>query len=100
MTAPVSEFGPSEAEHRRQLAAAINQINQGRINSTGSFTIAAGTTSTVVQNALAHAGSVPFLMPTQATTLAPYVTARGLGSFTLTHAAAGAATTFLYVLLG
>jgi len=100
VTIPVNEVSSNEGEHRRQLATAINELIRGRVNSTGTFTIAAAATTTTVSNALAHAGSVPLLIPTQATTLVPYVTARATGSFTLTHAAAGAATTFLYVLLG
>lgn len=100
MTSAVKTANSNEAEHRRELATAINLLAQGRINTVGMFTIAAGTTSTTVPDAAAHAGSVPLIIPTQATTLTPYVSARALGSFTLTHAAPASDTTYLYVLLG
>lgn len=102
MTAAVKTSGTKEAEHRRELATAINQLIIGRINSVGTLTIANATTSTVVTDPNAHVGSVPLLTPTNAAAAAisPYVTARSLNSFTLTHANPGAPATFLYALLG
>ena len=100
MIAPVPNQSANEAEHRRVIADAVNLLAQGRVNSTGTLTIASGATSTVVANPNAHAASVPLLIPLQSTTLQPYVSARTRGSFTLSHAAPSAATSFLYVLLG
>lgn len=102
MTAAVKTSGAKEAEHRRELATAINQLIVGRINSIGEITIANGTTSTVVTDPNAYARSVPLLIPTNAAAAAisPYVSARSLNSFTLTHANPGASATFIYALLG
>lgn len=101
MTQPVRQYGDT-VEMVRELATTLNLVLQGRINAVGSFTVGAADTSTVVSDVLAHSGSVPLLMPANATAAAmtPYVSARSLGSFTLTHAAPGASADFLYVLLG
>ncbi len=87
-------------EASRDFATAINAILQGRINSTGTFTIASGTTTTVVVNPLAHSGSIPIVVPIEAPISGLYVSARTLGSFTLTHASAGTNTDYLYTLIG
>ncbi|MFA6125531.1 hypothetical protein [Sphingomonas sp.] len=101
MTTPIRQEGAT-AELLRDATTTINLILQGRINSFGSFTVGAAATSTVVPDVNAYASSVPLLMPANATAaaMAPYVSARATGSFTLTHAAPGASADFLYVLLG
>lgn len=102
MTASVRTSASSESEHRLEIARALNAALQGRLGVVRAMTIANATTSTIVADALAHPGSVPFLVPTNAAAAAisPYVTARAAGSFTLAHANPGASATFLYILLG
>lgn len=101
MTQPVRQYGPTE-EMVREIATTLNLVLQGRINCTGSITVANGTTSTVVPDVCAYESSVPLLIATNsaAAAISPYVSARAAGSFTLTHADPGASATFLYVLLG
>lgn len=104
MTAAVKTSNANDKEHRRELATAINALIIGRINSIGSFTSANGTTSTVVTDTNAHPGSIPRWTPTNAAAAAiqnsMYVSARGNGTFTLTHNNPGASATFIYSLLG
>lgn len=92
----------ADAEHRRQLADAINLLFSGRSNAVGTITVASGTTTTDVANVLAWEGSVPLLIPADATAaaLSPYVSARQRGQFTVTHAAPGSDAVFLYALVG
>lgn len=100
MTQPVKNSFSSQQEQARELSTAINQILLGRINTVRTLTIVSGTTTTVVTDPNAHTKSVPFLIPLASSTLTPYVSARTLGSFTLTHAAPGANIDYAYVLLG
>lgn len=107
MTAPVSTENARDSEHRREIANALNQVLRGQINTVSELTIANGTTSTAVADVNAHMGSMPILMPTNATGAAligsatgVYVSSRGVGTFTLTHPNPGASATFLYALLG
>lgn len=101
MTASVRTDG-ADREHRGELARALNLALSGGVGVVRALTIANATTSTVVNDALAHAGSIPLLTPTNAAGagISPYVTARTKGSFTLTHANPGASATFIYILLG
>jgi hypothetical protein len=76
----------------RQVAAVVNRVVQGKLNCTGSVALAAGTTTTTVNDARATATSVVLLMPTTANAAVElgngtlFVSARDKGSFTLTHA--------------
>jgi hypothetical protein len=76
----------------RQVAAVVNRLAQGKLNCTGSLTLAAGAASTTVNDPRATAGSIVLLMPTTANAAAElgngtlYVSARAKGSFTLVHA--------------
>jgi hypothetical protein len=76
----------------RQVAAVVNRVAQGKLNCTGSVTLAAGAAGTVVNDPRATAASVILLMPLTANAAAElgngtvFVSARGKGSFTLTHA--------------
>lgn len=103
MTQAVNTTNSSESAHRRELATAINGILLGRINSTGTFVMTNGSTSTVVTDPNAHPGSVPLIMGASATLPSAqtiYISARALGSFTVAHAAPVGDKTYLYALLG
>lgn len=94
----------------RQVADKLNQIAQGRLDSIGEVTLAAGAASTAVSDEgalFAHSGSVILLSPLTAHAAAEigagtlYVSSRSRGSFTLTHANnAQTDRTFSYVVIG
>lgn len=73
-----------------KFAVAINQLGSGRSNASGTVTLTASTTTTVVTAPNCGTGSEVFLMQktaNAATAFATtYVSAVGNGSFTLTHA--------------
>jgi len=83
------------------IVQAIRELAAGASNSLGSVTLTPSTTTTVVSDRLAVSGSHVALCPLTANAAAAltttYVSARGQGSFTLTHAnAATADRTFSY----
>ena len=91
----------------RQVAAVVNRMAQGKLNCTGSVTLAVGAASTGVSDPRATATSIVLLMPVTANAAAElgngtlYVTARVKGAFTLAHANnAQADRMFGYVLIG
>lgn len=89
----------------REIAERINALILGRINTVGTVTLVANATTTTVTDENAHRQVAPILIPTTANAAAAlattYVSARGSGTFTLTHAnAATTDRTFIYVLLG
>ena len=87
----------------REISERVNAILLGKVNSTGTVTLTANTTTTTVNDANAHGSSVPVLVPTTANAAAEawYISSRATGSFAITHAnAATTDRTFLYVLLG
>lgn len=107
MTAPVSTENARDSEHRREIANALNQVLRGQINTVGELTVLAGTTSTVIADVNAHMGSMPILTATNAPAASLVggavgirVSARAVGSFTLTHGSPASDCTFLYALLG
>ena len=83
---------PVAGADARQVAAVVNRVAQGKLNCTGSVVLAANTPTTAVNDARVTAASVILLMPTTANAAAwlgsgtLFVSARGKGSFTLTHA--------------
>jgi hypothetical protein len=86
----------------REIAERCNLLLLGRINTTGSATLTANTTTTTVTDTNCHAGSFVGLMPTTANAAAesPYIVPAS-GSFVITHAnTATTDRTFKYVLLG
>lgn len=95
--------------HARQIAQAVTGVMQGQLNCVGTLTLAPNTTSTVFTDArLSAQGSVSFEPLTAsaaaelaAGTLFVPVTARGKGSYTVTHSS-GAATdrTFRVIIIG
>lgn len=87
------------------LSTTLNEVLKGRANNTGTLTLAAGVTTTVVADNLFQSDMVPLMTPTTsnaATALATtYVSVRANGSFTLTHANTGTTDrTFLYARWG
>lgn len=102
---PVPTSWGDMAEMVRKLAHAVNQIGVwGRSNATGTFTLTASTTSTVVSDRRVGTDSVITLMPTTANAAAALgttyisVTAE---SFTVTHANnAQSDRTFGYLIQG
>lgn len=101
MTQAVKSTNSNAAEHRRELATAINAILQGRINTANTFTMVNGTTSTTVTDTNAHQGSHISIAPLSAGVPAGwYVSARNAGSFVVTHTNPGADKSLSYVLLG
>lgn len=78
------------AEHRRMLAGGINGLIDGRSNNAGTFTVTASAATTAVSDPRAGTDSVIVWMPTTANAAAAisgmYVSARGNGTFTITHA--------------
>ena len=89
------------------LQAALEQVAQGRMNCTGTFTLATGTTSTTVDAQTVAPGTIIVLMPQSAdaaaalgtTYIAPSDVSQG--SFVVTHAnAASADRTFGFIAIG
>lgn len=80
----------SAPEHLRLLAAAINDILIGRGNATGTLTIAASVGTTTLTDLRIGPDTCIALMPTTANAAAAlattYVTSRGNGTATVTHA--------------
>lgn len=77
-------------EHLRILADRINQLINGRSNAVGDVTLTANAASTTLTDARIGPDSFIGLMPTTsnaaAALTATYVTSRGKGTATITHA--------------
>jgi len=89
----MSGSAPSAAERDvYRIVRAIRELFEGRRNTTGTLTLTASTTSTIVKHLNFGTDSVPHLTPTTPNAAAEigngtiYVSARANGSFTLTHA--------------
>lgn len=90
-----------------RVSAAIRQLAQGRTNATGTFTLTANATSTVVADEYCASGSYVFFTPLTANAsgavATTYVTSANVGNktFTVTHAnTATTDRTFAYIALG
>ena len=91
----------------REVAFVVNNLLEGKINSTGTVTLTASATSTVVSDRRVGANSLIFFMPQTANASSEmasggmYVSSRGKQTFTITHPNnANADKTFGYVVLG
>jgi len=91
----------------KQLAKKINSVMDGKTNNTGSLTLTANSTTTVVTFADGRIGAdtVVLLSPTtaNAAAAAPYVSTRDVSAKTVTFTHANTATTdrtFSFVLVG
>lgn len=78
------------AEHRRKLAEAANASLDGQGFNAGLITLTASSTTTVVTDLRAGVDSVITFMPKTANAASAlsglYVSSRGKGTFTITHA--------------
>ena len=83
---------PTEENNAREVSQVVNNILDGKLNSTGSFTCTASATSTTVSDFRAGLTSVILLMPTTANAAAEqgngtiFVSTRNKQSFVVTHA--------------
>ena len=98
---------PSEATNPREVSQVVNNILEGKLNSTGSFTCTASAATTAVTDFRAGKESVILLMPTTANAASElgagtiFVSTRAKQSFTVTHANnAQTDRTFDYVVIG
>jgi hypothetical protein len=87
LTVPLSN--PDVKAHTRQCAFTINNIMDGKLNSTGDITLTASATTTTLTDARIGSNSVVLFMPQTANARTAlnslYVTARGDGSCTINH---------------
>lgn len=91
----------------RTAGGVINSLRDGKINARGEVTLAASTTTTTLSDDRIGPNSVIVLMPTTANASAEYgngtiyVSARGKGSATITHASNSQTDrTYGYAVLG
>lgn len=83
---------PYEATDAREISQVVNNILEGKLNSTGSVTLTASAASTVVNDNRAGYESVILFMPKTANAAAEqaaggmFVSSRGKQTFTITHA--------------
>lgn len=103
--ARVATRAVDDKQQLQRVAESINGLIDGKLDVTGTLTLADGATSTVVLDNKFESNMVPVLTPTTANAAGAlattYLSARAKGSFTLTHANnAQTDKTFLYVRLG
>jgi hypothetical protein len=98
---------PYEANDPREVSLVVNNILAGKLNSTGTVTLAANAATTVVADDRAGYESVILFMPTTAAAAseqaggAMFVSSRGKQTFTVTHANTTSTTrTFDYIIIG
>lgn len=98
---------PSQGGSPRAVASAVNLLLDGKFNATGSFTLAANTTTTTVTDFRSGKDSVILYSPTTANGSAEigagtiYVSTRNAESFVVTHANnAQTDRSFMYVVIG
>ncbi len=84
------------------LANVVNGILDGKVNSTGSVTLANSATTTTLSDDRIGGNSVILFMPTtsDASTVTIHVTGRQKGQATLNHASATTTRSFDYVIFG
>jgi hypothetical protein len=89
----------------QSVVETVNSLIGGKLDVTGSVTLAAGAASTVVEDNQFESGMVPLLIPVTANAAAAlgttYVSVRAKGGFTLAHANnAQTDRSFLYARFG
>lgn len=99
--------GATGAADPHALVTIVNRLNIGKINCTGSVTLAANATVTTVEDARATSSSFIGLSPLTAGAAGElaageiFVSARANGSFALSHRDVPAADrTFVYAIIG
>lgn len=93
----------NEAEHRRELAEAVNRILQGNLNAVDTVTLTTSSATTTLLDSRIGPDSFIGFMPTTANAAAEslYVSSRGDQTATITHANnAQADRTFAYLVIG
>lgn len=92
---------PKEGGSPRQISEVVNNIMEGKINSTGEFTIDGGT-STVVSDRRASVNSIILFVgfDSHYYDVEPYISSRANGSFTVGHKNHGHAADIGYVIIG
>lgn len=101
----VETFNEDEKAHRRAIALVLNNVIQGKLNNTGSFTITANVATTTLSDARIGANSTILLMATTANAAGAlattYFSGFGDGSCTVNHANnAQVDRTFRYAVIG
>jgi hypothetical protein len=98
---------PTAGGDLRQVAAVVNRLNQGKLNCSGTVILAAGQSTTVVDDSRAGPDSFVGLAPLTADGAseiaggALYVQSRGRGRFVLAHANSGSSDRiFAYLIIG
>jgi hypothetical protein len=99
------EMLADEKEHRRQIARSLATAISGKLNATGSVTLAPSAVTTTLTDARIGVTSFIDFSPTTANANTAksglYVSARGKGVATLTHASNAAVDqTFSYLVIG
>ena len=95
-----------DANHRRHLAIAVNNALQGKINSIGSVTLTASSTTTTLTDPRIGGESIVLLMPTTAHAATAYVAGIWFsnvtrGAIVLNHTnSINADQRFTYIILG
>ena len=91
----------------REVSSAVNLLLEGKLNSTGSFTLTASATTTTVTDLRASSDSVILYSPLTANASAEvgngtiFISARNKQSFVITHANNSQSDrNFIYVVLG
>jgi hypothetical protein len=93
---------PYQGGSPREISEVVNNCVEGKLNSTGSFTVSAGTTTTNVTDKRAGANSIILFtgLGDDITHTHPYVSSRASGSFVVGHQNHGHDVTVGYVIIG
>jgi len=93
---------PKEGGSPRQISEVVNNIMEGKINSTGTFTAVNGTTSTTVTDRRASVNSVILFvgLDSHYYDVDPYISSRANGSFVVGHKNHGHNSSIAYVIIG
>ena len=100
-TQKVPAYYPDVEEHRRLLANSLNNVIEGKINSTGSITLEDSVTTTDLEDDIGI-DSVILLMPTTSDAAAENIhfSAQDKGTVTLNHTSDTTSRIFKYVVIG
>ena len=101
-TRKVPAYYPDVEEHRRLIVNSLNNVIEGKINSTGSITLTDSVTTTDLEDDRIGIDSVILLMPTtsDAATENIYFTAQDKGTVTLNHTSDVTSRIFKYIVIG
>ena len=96
---------PDNSQHLRLVSSTLNNVMDGKLNSTGTITLTASATSTTLTDARIGGDSVIVFMPITANGKTAennlFVSARQSGQATLTHASSSNNDqNFAYIIIG